>query len=385
MISVCGIIVSTLALVCALSVFNGFTDVVAQSFSAFDPELQITTVQGKVFDPTQAEFEKVKSLSGISFVSEALEEKALVKFGENQQPATIKGVSADFERLANIDHLIIDGDFMLRDGDIDYGVMGVGLAMNLDARPKFITPLKIYMPKRNEKVNMANPTSAFTRSDVYLDGVFALNQAKYDDQMLIVSIDLVRQLLDYEKEVSSLDIKVKDGMSVTSVQREIQQILGEKYLVKDRFQQQEDMFRMVSVEKWVTFFILAVILAIAVFNVVGSLSMLIIEKNEDIKILQSLGASNSLISRIFFYEGCLIVFVGAILGLLSGLAICLLQQEFGLLRLGSTPGVYLIDAYPVSVQVLDVILVFITVSIIGISAVMYPINNLRKRLQNHQI
>ncbi len=396
MISVFGIALATAALVCVLSVFNGFTGVVSQTFSAFDPELQITPASGKVFDPNNPQMEEVKKIAEIAFISESLEENALLKNGDRQEPIILKGVSKKFENLADIDKLIIDGRFLLREDTsgaveasgadslqewhIDNGVVGAGLAMFLGVRANFVNPVEVYVPKRNVRVNPANPSTAFDRSDVFISGVFALNQAKYDDQMMIVSIDLARELLRYETEVSSIDIKLKDAAEVDRVQAKIKSVLGENYLVKNRFEQQEDLFRMVSIEKWVTFLILAIILVIAVFNIVGSLTILIIEKNEDIRILKNLGADNKLILKVFLFEGGLITFVGTIAGIVLGLIICMLQQYFGLLQLGSTPGTFVMDAYPVVVEMLDVLLIFVTVSMIGLLAVTYPVNNLRKRL-----
>lgn len=380
LISVCGIAIATAALVCVLSVFNGFTGVVTKTFSDFDPDLQIVTVYGKVFTPDTSQLEKIKSIPDVEFISESLEENALAIYGDRQEPIVLKGVSSEFENLANINNLIIDGRFVLREGDVDNGVIGAGLAMFLNVRANFMSPVEIYVPKRNARVNPANPSSAFDRDDVFIGGVFALNQAKYDDQMLIVSIDLARELLRYEKEVSSLDIKLKEGANVASVQKQIRNIIGNNLIVKDRFEQQEDMYRMVNVEKWVTFLILGIILIIAAFNVVGSLSILIIEKNEDIIVLKNLGANNKLITRIFLLEGWLINLVGAFSGLILGLIICLLQQYLGLLRLGSGQGEFVLDAYPVSVYPLDILLILITVSVIGFLAVIYPVNSLRKRL-----
>ncbi|EGK01106.1 FtsX-like permease family protein [Dysgonomonas gadei] len=396
MISVFGIALATAALVCVLSVFNGFTGVVSQTFSAFDPELQITPASGKVFDPNNPQMEEVKKIAEIAFISESLEENALLKNGDRQEPIILKGVSKKFENLADIDKLIIDGRFLLREDTsgaveasgadslqewhIDNGVVGAGLAMFLGVRANFVNPVEVYVPKRNVRVNPANPSTAFDRSDVFISGVFALNQAKYDDQMMIVSIDLARELLRYETEVSSIDIKLKDAAEVDRVQAKIKSVLGENYLVKNRFEQQEDLFRMVSIEKWVTFLILAITLVIAVFNIVGSLTILIIEKNEDIRILKNLGADNKLILKVFLFEGGLITFVGTIAGIVLGLIICLLQEYFGLLQLGSTPGTFVMDAYPVVVELLDVLLIFVTVSMIGLLAVIYPVNNLRKRL-----
>lgn len=379
-ISVVGIAVATMALVCALSVFNGFTQVVSHSFSAFDPALKVVPVKGKVFDASTPQVDQVRKLEGVDFVSESLEENALLTFGERQEPILLKGVSSNFLDLVDQKKVIIDGQFVLREGDTDYGVIGGGLAVNLGIGANFLEPASIWIPKRNVNVNIANPTDAFVRNDVFISGVFGINQPKYDDQILIVSIDLARELLYYENEVTSLDIKVKEGVSVDDLRKQISSILGKDYLVKDRFEQQADLFRMVSIEKWVTFLILAIILLIAVFNIVGSLSMLIIEKTEDIAILQNLGASNRLITRIFLIEGWLITLFGSLSGLIVGLAVCLLQQHFGLLKLGSTPGEFVIDAYPVAVQLFDVVIIFVTVSIIGFLAVLYPVNTLRKKL-----
>lgn len=379
-ISVCGIAIATLALVCVLSVFNGFTDVVTITFSAFDPELQITPAQGKVFSVNDSKIQEIKKLPDVEFVSESLEENALLRYGDRQETVILKGVSSQFEKLAEIDKLIVDGNFVLREGTIDNGVIGGGLAMMLGAGANFVDPIEIYMPKRNVRVNPANPATAFDRSHAFLSGVFIVNQAKYDDQVFIVSIDLVRELLSYEDEVSSIDIKVKDGVDIKALHGKIKSILGNEYVVKDRFEQQEDLYRMVNIEKWVTFLILAIIMVIAVFNVVGSLTILIIEKDDDIRILKSMGGSNSLIIRIFMFEGLLITIIGVLSGIVIGLFVCLAQQYFGLWKLGSTPETFIIDAYPVSVQVLDVVLVFVTVSVVSFLAVLYPINSLRKRL-----
>lgn len=379
LISVCGITVATMALVCALSVFNGFTGVVEKTFSAFDPELQITPTQGKVFNGHDPKIEQVKKLPAIDFTSESLEENALLKYGDRQQPILLKGVSEKFVDLANVNKLIIDGRFALREGEINNGVIGAGLAMSIGVRANFLSPVEIYMPKRNVRVNMANPSTAFTTSEAFINGVFALNQEKYDNQMLIISIEQMRELLNYETEISSLDIKVKQGESISKVKSEIESILGKDYQIKDRFEQQSDLYRMVNIEKWVTFLILAIILIIAVFNVVGSLSMLIIEKTDDAHILQNMGANNNLIIRIFMFEGWLITFVGAIAGLIAGVVLCLLQQYFGFIKLGES-GTFVIDAYPVLVKVWDIVLIFLTVSIVGFLAVLYPVNNLRKHL-----
>lgn len=379
LISVCGITVATAALVCALSIFNGFTDFSAKTFSAFDPELQITPVTGKVFEPTQ-EKQKIKEIPEVAFISESLEENALAKFMDRQEAIVMKGVSPEFVELARINDLIVDGEFILKEGDVEEGVIGGGLATFLGVRAGFLDPVELYVPKRNVNINLANPSTAFTPSQVFISGVFVLNQPKYDEQVLIMDIDQVRELLDYETEVSSLDIKVKDTNDIDKVQDKIKSILGDNLVIKNRVQQQEEMYRMVNIEKWVTFLILGIILIIAIFNIVGSLTMLILEKEEDIRILRNMGAKNKLITKIFLFEGWLITFVGAIVGLIIGLAACLLQQHYGLLKLGSDDGSFIINAYPVAVEPTDIVIIFLTVNIIGFLAVSYPVNTLRKKL-----
>lgn len=380
-ISACGIAIATVAMVCVLSIFNGFGGIVEGMFNAFDPDLKITVKEGKVFDYHTPAFEEALQVQGIQLVSETLEENALFMFGESQVPVMMKGVSEEFKLMADMDQLLLDGSFNLREDVVDYTTLGSGLAMTLGARPGFIDPIEIYIPKRDVRVNLANPAAAFTKAYVQIGGVFSLNSPEYDEQMAIIPIQLARNLLGYENQVTSLDISLEHDVSVNKVKREIEDILGDDFLVENRFEQQKESYRMMQIEKWVTFLILAFILLIAVFNVVGSLSMLIVEKQEDIKSLQHMGASDRLISRIFLYEGWLITFIGIAGGIIIGLILCLLQQYFGLLRLSDTPGAYIIDAYPVIVKILDIVIVFAVISMIGLLTVLYPVNNLKKKLK----
>jgi len=380
-ISVCGIAIATMAMVCVLSIFNGFGGIVEGMFSTFDPDLKITVKKGKVFDYHTPEFEKALQVQGIQLISESLEENALFMFGESQVPVLMKGVSEEFKLMASMEKLLLEGSFKLREDVVDYTTLGSGLAMTLGARPGFIDPIEIYAPKRDVRVNLANPAAAFTKGYIQIGAVFSLNSPEYDEQMAIIPIQLARDLFGYENQVTSLDIKLEANVSVNRVKREIERILGDDFLVEDRYEQQKESYRMMQIEKWVTFLILAFILLIAVFNVVGSLSMLIVEKQDDIKSLQHMGASDQLISHIFLYEGWLITFIGIVTGIITGLVLCLLQQYFGLLRLSDTPGAYIIDAYPVIVKVVDIVIVFAVVSLIGLLTVLYPVNNLKKKLK----
>ncbi len=380
LVSVCGIAVATMAMVTALSVFNGFGSLVETTFSAFDPDLKITAVKGKVFDYHTAPFDEALSNSDIDFISESLEDNVLLRFNDRQVPVILKGVSEDFKYMAQMDKLIIDGTFRLREDVVDYATVGSGLAYTLGVRPGFKDPIEIFVPKRDVQVNLANPSAAFEQGNVQIGGVFNLNQPQFDEQMAIVPIELVRTLFRYENQVSSLDIKLKVGVSPQKIKKSISKVVGDEYLVEDRFEQQKESYRMLQIEKWVTFFILSFILIIAAFNVVGPLSILIIEKKNDIKILKSMGAPNETIARIFLFEGWLISFSGIVIGLVLGVGISFLQQRFGLLKLGGTPGAYLVDAYPVIVKFTDVLLTFIIVCVICLSTIIYPIRNLKKRL-----
>jgi ABC-type lipoprotein release transport system permease subunit len=279
----------------------------------------------------------------------------------------MKGVSEDFRLMTDMEKLMVDGSFRLREDVVDYATLGAGLAVTLGARPGFVDAVEIYVPRRDVQVNLANPSAAFTTGYVQTGGA-------------IVPIELARELFNYKTEVTSLDVKIAPGASVSRIKREMERILGDNFLVENRFEQQRESFRMLQIEKWVTFLILAFILLIAVFNVVGSLSMLIVEKKEDIRSLQNMGASHRLITRIFLYEGWLITFIGIVTGIVTGLVLCLLQQRFGLLKLSDTPGAYIIDAYPVIVKFSDLLIVFAVVSVTGLLTVLYPVNNLKKKI-----
>lgn len=380
-ISVCGIAIATMAMVTVLSVFNGFGGIVEGLFSAFDPHLKITVREGKVFRYDTPEFGQLLRLPGILTVSESLEENALFKFEEQQVPVRVKGVSEEFRLMTDMERLMVDGTFRLQEDVVNYATLGAGLAATLRARPGFIHPIEIFAPRRDGRVNLANPSAAFTTGYAQIGGVFTLNQPEVDEQMAIIPIGLVRELFRYSDEVTALEINLQPGSPVKKMKKEMQRLLGDDFLVEDRYEQQQESYRMLQIEKWVTFLILAFILLIAVFNVVGSLSMLIVEKKDDIRSLQHMGASNGMVTSVFLYEGWLITFVGIIAGMVAGLSLCLLQQHFGLLRLSNVPGAYIIDAYPVIVKFSDLLVVFAVVSLIGLVTVLYPVNNLRKQLE----
>jgi lipoprotein-releasing system permease protein/zinc transport system substrate-binding protein len=374
MISVCGIAVATLAMVCALSVFNGFHDLVQDMFGAFDPELKILPAKGKVFDGNAYEIRQVKKMPEVAVFSECLEDNVLVKYGNRQAVSVMKGVTDNFNQLTNIDSILIDGTFKLFDGVNDYANFGIGLAANLGVSASFIYPVEIYAPKRNEKFNMINPARSFAMEQAYISSVFAVEQPVYDNQYLLVPLSLSRELFQYETEVSAVELKLKKNVNLSKVQKKIQAMLGETFLVKNQYEQQESAFKMMNIEKWVTFLILCFIMTIAIFNVIGSLSMLIIEKKQDIITLHNIGADHQLITRIFLIEGWLISVIGGIVGIILGIILCLAQQSFGLLKSG---GIFALDAYPVRVAVGDIFFTLLTVVVLGCFAAIYPVSRIK--------
>lgn len=379
MVSVCGVVVATIALVCALSVYNGFNDLVSTLFSSFDPELKITPRSGKVFDPTSLEIQQVKQLPEVARFCDVLQDNALVRYKERQSVAAIKGVDDNFEQLTRIDSVLVDGEFKLYDEVANYATLGIGLASSLGINAGFVSPLEIYAPKRDEKVNLSNPATSFSLENAFIGAVFCINQQVYDEEYMIVPLSLARSLFRYDKEVSSIELKLADGADLSAVKKQMKEILGENYQVHDRFEQQEASFKMMQIEKWMTFLILSFILGIALFNVVGSLSMLMIEKQNDVRTLRNMGADDRLIRRIFLFEGWMISGFGALIGVTVGLVLCLLQQELGLIKLGQTSGAFIIDAYPVRVAAGDILTVFATVLTIGLLAAWYPVHYLGKK------
>lgn len=382
MICVCGVVVATIAVVCALSVFNGFNDLVASMFSSLDPELKISPRTGKVFDPTTTQIQKIKELPDIAYFGEVLQDNALIRYHDRQDIAIVKGVDSNFKDLTQIDSILVDGSFLLNDEVADYATLGIGLSSKLGAKPGFASPLEIYVPKRNEKVNMANPASSFNTGYAYIGSVFMMNQQVYDERYMILPISLVRELFNYDKEVTSIELKLADGADISSVKKQIETMLGDQFIVQDRYEQQEASFKMMQVEKWMTFLILSFILTIALFNVVGSLSMLMIEKKEDVRTLRNMGADDRLIRRIFLFEGWMISGFGALIGIVVGLVLCLLQQYYGFIKLGQTAGAFIIDAYPVRVIFTDLLVAFVTVAAIGLMAAWYPVRYLGKKWLN---
>lgn len=381
-ISVAGLAFATLALICTLSVFNGFQDMVAKLFTAFDPQLKIVSSTGKTLNDSLPALQKVAQWPEVAIACKTIEEYAMVQYKKQQAVITVKGVEDTFQQMVAIDSALYGkGKFLLHDEASSYGVMGLDLMVSLGASIEFVDPLILNAPKRKGKVNLTNPATSFHRIPVYSPGVvFAINQQKYDASYVLVSLSTAQKLFNYQHEITALELKLKKGVSIDEVKERMQTFLGKSYKVMDQYEQQEDVFKVMKVEKLISYIFLCFILFIASFNIIGALSMLIIDKRSDVLILRSLGASDKMIVHIFLYEGRMIATFGAIIGIVLGLLLCYLQQTFGLISLGDGSGNFIIDAYPVSIHWQDIFLVFVTVIGISYLAVWYPIHYLSKKI-----
>ena len=381
-ISVVGVAVATMALVVTLSVFNGFHDLVASFFTQMDPQLKITPVKGKTAPADDPILTKIRHLSEVEVATECLEEQALAVYGDRQQMVIVKGVEDNFNQLTHIQEILEgDGDFELHAADLSYGIPGLGVAYQLGLGYTYEHPLRIYAPRREGQLNMANPTEGFVVDDLYSPGVvFCMKQGKYDKNYILTSIAFTRHLFDLDGRLSSLEIRLKPGSDFERVKSQMEELSAGKFYVQDRYEQQDDTFRIMKVEKLIAYVFLTFILMIACFNIIGSLSMLIIDKKEDVVTLRNLGATDHQITRIFLFEGRMISAIGAILGVLIGLLLCWLQQQYGIVRLGSSEGSFVVDAYPVSVHPWDIVLIVFTVMAVGFLSVWYPVRYFSRRL-----
>lgn len=383
-ISVIGVAVATMALVIVLSVFNGFHDLVATLFTSFDPQLEIVPTMGKTAPSDDSILTQIKQLPEVSIATECVEDQALAMFNGKQAMVKIKGVDDNFAELSHItDILTGDGSFQLHAANLQYGTLGIRLAMDLGTGSRWDGYLKVYAPKKEGQLDMANPADGFVVDSLLSPGViFSVKQAKYDKNYIITSIAFARNLFGQQGMLSALELRLKPGSDLETVKAKICKIVGDKYKVLDRFEQQEDTFKIMSVEKIIAYIFLTFILIIACFNIIGSLSMLIIDKKNDVVTLRNLGASDKQIVRVFLFEGRMIAVIGAVIGIGFGLLLCLLQQQYGFVRLGDAEGSFIVDSYPVSVHYTDVLLIFITVVTVGWIAVWYPVRYLSKRLLN---
>ncbi|MBR1683206.1 MAG: ABC transporter permease [Bacteroidaceae bacterium] len=381
-ISVCGVALATMALVVTLSVFNGFRDMVASFFTAFDPELKVTLAEGKCVAADDPALQQLRAHDAVEAYTEVLEDQALIVGNERQWVITIKGVDDNFQQQADIDGILYgDGEFILHADVLDYGIMGIRLAQQLGLGTAYDGALPIYAPRRGERVNMGNPMQSFNRDELYSPGVvFAVNQSKYDASYIVTSIAFARRLFDRQGLVSAVELKLKPGTNLSRTKGELRQLLGDRFRVEDRYEQQADTFRIMQVEKLIAYLFLSFILLVACFNIIGSLSMLMIDKRADVETLRALGADDRQISQVFLLEGWLISGFGAAIGIAVGLLLCWLQMEFGLIKLGNSEGAFIIDAYPVSVHATDLLITFATVLVVGYLSVWLPVRRMTRQL-----
>ena len=366
-----------MALIIVLSVFNGFDQLVVSLFNSFNPDLLVTVKEGKTFEATPGLEQSLRRVPGVIHLAEVVEENALLKYRDKQYIVTLKGVSPEYMKMSRLDTMMEEGSFLLQQGDKDFAVLGGGVAYFVGANLNdFVNPLTVFVPNRNAG-SVPTLENAFTSDVIFPSGIFSV-QTDFDVKYVLVPLRFIRKLMNYRQEVTSLEIKLSRDADPDRARDQVQSALGSDYSVKDHFQQQALLYRIMRSEKWAIFLILSFILIIATFNVTGSLTMLILDKKRDIAVLQCLGAAQPLVKRIFLVEGWLISVIGACSGLLLGAILCFLQLKFGWVRLGSPGSTFVVSAYPVHMQIMDFVFVFVTVILIGLVATWYPVYNIRK-------
>lgn len=380
-ISVIGVAVATMAMVIVLSVFNGFQDLVASFFTNIDPQLKVVPVMGKTAPADDPILTKIKANAHVAVATECVEDQALAIYHGRQSMVTVMGVEDNFRQLTDFDQVLRgDDDFMLHAANLQYGILGVRLAQNLDMGYDWDGFLSLYAPMREGQYDpMVSP--GFVVDSVMSPGVlFNVMQGRYDKGYIIVSIEMARNLFGQQGRLSSLELRLKPGCNVGSAKKQLAQLAQGRYKVLDRYEQQADTFKIMNIEKLMAYLFLTFILVVACFNIISSLLMLIIDKKNDVVTLRNMGATNHQITQIFLFEGRLISLMGALLGIGIGLLLCGLQQQFGLVSLGGSAGTYIVDAYPVSVHYIDVLFIFLTVIAVGWLSSWYPVRYMSKRL-----
>ena len=376
-ISIIGVSVGSMALIVVLSVFNGFDGLIKSMYNSFNPDLHVSLIQGKSFSKDSVYISKLKQIEGIDEIAEIIEENALLKYSEKQYIARLKGVNEAFNKITGIDSMIVDGNYILKNENEYFAVVGQGIAYYLAIGLHFVNPILAFIPKRTGNISTYNPSGSFKQKYIYPSGIFSIQQ-EFDVKYVIVPIEFMEELLDYENELTALEMKIDNNADEQKVKSDILEITGNKFQIKNRYEQNETFYKIMRSEKWAIYFILTFILIVALFNLIGSLTMLIIEKKKDIFTLQSLGANTNLIRKIFFFEGWMITIVGAIIGLIFGLFICWAQETFGLIKLQGS-GSFIIEAYPVAINLFDIVIVMAIVLAIGSIAAWIPARFITKK------
>ncbi len=379
-VAVCGVVVATAALICVLSVFNGFRGLIMGRLAMLDPQIAVTATVGKAINDADSVIDVVTAVPSVERAVPVIEDQALAIYAQLQMPVRLKGVPDDYNTMNDMDSVIVDGTWKLRDQVSRFAVAGAGPAVRLMVRPDFLGMVRLYAPQRKGRVNIANPMGAFRQDSLFVSGIFQLQQNSYDADLIYVPLDMARELFDYETEATQVEIKLAKGADEQQVMHGISAALGQSYQVKNRLMQQREAYRLVNIEKWMAFLLLAFILIIATFNVISTLSLLIIEKDDSIATLRALGANDRQISRIFVLQGWLITLAGAITGVMIGLVLCLCQQQFGWLRLSGDPANMIVSAYPVEVQWTDVLVTLGLVAAVGLLTSAVTALIMRRRL-----
>ncbi len=374
LISAGGIAIGTAALIIILSVYNGFEGLIKSLYGAYESDLLISPVVGKSFIPDGEQFEALRKDSRIAAFCEVVEENLFVKYGDQESVATIKGVDTTYSRITQLHQYIKEGEFSLYQGEVPQAVLGRFLAYHLGLRVHFTESLTLYFPSRNSRFSIANPSSSLNSKEVFPSGIFSLEQG-FDKKYIFIPISVARDLLEYENEVTYIELYLNNKEQLLSVKRELQNTLGDKYIIKDRFEQNETLYKMMESEKLSIYIILLFVLVIISCNLFGSLSMLIIEKREDTSTLKAMGADDRLIKRIFLLEGWMISLLGVAVGTVVALAFCFIQQTFGIIPM---PGNFIIENYPIVVRASDVIITVCGIAIIGLFAAYLPLAIVKK-------
>jgi len=384
-ISIAGVAVGTAALIIVLSVFNGFEDLLMRLNNSFDPDIKVLPATGKTFVPDSNFESALQGCDFISSVSYTLEENALLQYNDKQVIATVKGVDENFFETTGLDSMVIRGDALLHNEKVSCAIMGAGIAYSMGVICDYLEPLTASIPSRTTEIkgNFSDAASDLLNSiSLYPSGIFAIQQ-EYDTRYVVMPIDDVRRLLEFDNEVGAAEIKLKSGISYNEAVRQLSEKLGDKFKILDRNMQHEYSYKIMQSEKWAIFMILIFILLIASFNIIASITMLIIDKRNDISILRSMGADDNAIRRIFFIEGLGISLVGAVIGLFLGGIICWLQMTYGFVRLGDGTGSFIIDAYPVSIHIVDILWSFVAVMLIGLFAAWMPVRFVTRKLKEN--
>jgi len=378
-VSMIGMAVGSMALIIVLSVFNGFEGLVISLYNKFTPDILVVPAQGKVFSVSETQLHKLNAVKGVEVISKTLQEKALLKYNDREFIATVKGVDDNYLAVTSVNNALVKGNFILDEGAQDYMVMGAGVRAALGADLEDgLNPVSVFLPKRGRNTSGLLPTEAFNRKFIFPSGMFSIQQ-DFDYEYVYVPISFIRDALKYDDEITSLEIKVKPGMDVRDVKQNVAALMGCGFKIKDRIEQDEFLFKVMQTERWAVYAILTFILVIASFNIIGSLSMIVLEKSKDISILKTMGATRQWLMKVFMLEGMLSALIGSFSGILLGLLLCLLQIKFGFIQLAGS-GTFVVKAYPVDIEVADIFLVLSTVIIIGLLASIAPAWNASKRM-----